>query len=324
MNLQTRLSIVLALMAFTGNSALAQAPFPSKLITIVVAFPAGGGADAIARLLAPKLSQRLGQPVVVENKVGASGNIATEFVARAQPDGHTLLLTNNTLTLNSALGMRQSFNLQKNLTYIAAVTSTPVAIAVHPSLPVKDVDELVAYARQQNGKLSFSSCGNGTAQHFTGSRFAQVAKAEMIHIAYKGCSPAIVDGIGGQVPVVFSTVPNLDAHVQAGKLRYVAVAAQHRLPFRPDLPTVAESKGFSGFDAEVWFGLIGPAGMPAATAKQIEQVLLAVMKDEETQKQFADRLISTRVLNSAEFEKQIGQDLALWKRLALELKVKLD
>jgi tripartite-type tricarboxylate transporter receptor subunit TctC len=320
---QARLLTAVALTVFAVGTAVAQ-QFPSKPITIVAAFPPGGGADSIARLIAPKLAQRLGQPVVVENKAGASGNIATEFVARSQPDGHTLLLNNNTLTINTALGLRQSFNTQKDLKYIAAIASTPIVIAVHPSLPVKTVDELVTHARQQAGKLTFSSCGNGTAQHFTGARFAQVAQAEMIHVPYKGCGPAIIDGLGAQVPVLFNTVPNLDTHVQAGKLRYIAVATQQRLSFRPDLPTVTESKGFSGFDAEVWFGLIGPAGMPPAVAKRIETEVLAVMQDKELQKEFADRLISARVLDSAEFDKQIAQDLTTWKRLSDELKVKLD
>jgi tripartite-type tricarboxylate transporter receptor subunit TctC len=347
MNLHTRLLGALTLAALAAGTAVAQTPFPSKPITIIAAFPPGGGADVIARLMAPKLSQRLGQTVVVDNKAGASGNIATEYVARAKPDGYTLLMSNNTLTINTALGMRQSFNTQKDLKYIAAMASTPIAIAVHPSLPVKTVDELVAYARQQDGKLTFSSCGNGTAQHFAGARFSQVAKVDMIHVPYKGCSPAIIDGIGGQVPVLFNTVPNLDAQVQAGKLRfqvpvlfntvpnldaqvqagklrYIAVAAQQRLPFKPDLPTVAESKGFSGFDAEVWFGLIGPAAMPPEVARRIETEVLAVMQDKELQKGFADRLVSTRVLNSAQFEKQIAQDMATWKRLSEELKVKLD
>jgi tripartite-type tricarboxylate transporter receptor subunit TctC len=324
MKLHIRLLGALTLAAFAAGTAVAQVPFPSKPITIVAAFPPGGGADVIARLMAPKLSQRLGQTVVVDNKAGASGNIATEFVARAKPDGYTLLMNNNTLTINTALGMRQSFNTQKDLKFIAAMASTPIAIAVHPSLPVKTVDELVAYARQQDGKLTFSSCGNGTAQHFTGARFAQLAKVEMIHVPYKGCAPAIIDGIGGQVPVLFNTVPNLDTQVQAGKLRYIAVAAQKRLPFKPDLPTVGESKDFSGFDAEVWFGLIGPAAMPPEVARRIETEVLAVMQDKELQNEFAARLVSTRVLNSAQFEKQIAQDMATWKRLSEALKVKLD
>ncbi|MDM0066968.1 tripartite tricarboxylate transporter substrate binding protein [Variovorax sp. J31P207] len=324
MKFHTRLLGALTLAALAAGTAVAEAPFPSKPITIVAAFPPGGGADVIARLIAPKLSQRLGQTVIVDNRAGASGNIATEYVARAKPDGYTLLMNNNTLTINTALGMRQSFNTQKDLKFIAAMASTPIAIAVHPSLPVKTVDELVAYARQQGGKLTFSSCGNGTAQHFTGARFSQVAKVDMIHVPYKGCSPAIIDGIGGQVPVLFNTVPNLDPQVQAGKLRYIAVAAQQRLPFKPDLPTVAESKGFPGFDAEVWFGLIGPAAMPPEVAKRLEAEVLAVMQDKELQKAFADRLVSTRILDSAQFEKQIAQDLATWKRLSEELKVKLD
>lgn len=314
-----------AALALTVTAAAASAQsWPQKPVTIIAAFPPGGGADSIARLMAPKLSQLLDQPVIVDNKPGASGNIATEYVARSQPDGHTLLLNNNTLTINTALGLRQSFNPQKDLKFIAAVASTPIVIAVHPSLPVKTVEEFADYARREGDKLSFSSCGNGTAQHFIGERFSQVAKAKMVHVPYKGCGPAIVDGLSGVVPVLFNTVPNLDAHVQAGRLRYIAVAAQRRLPFKPDLPTVSESRDFAGFEAEVWFGFIGPTGMPADVARRLEQVVLTAMRDETLQKEFANRLISTRVLDSAEFDRQISSDLDTWKRLAEELKIKLN
>ena len=308
--------------ATLAGAALAQG-LPSKPITIISAYPPGGGGDVIARLIAPKLSQRVGQPVVIDNKPGASGNIATDYVARSQPDGSTLLINNSTMVLNAALGMPQNFKLQSDLKYIAAVASTPVAIAVHPSLPVKNVDELVAYAREKKN-LSYSSCGNGSPQHFAGAHFVKLAKIDMVHVAYKGCAPAVMDGVAGTVPVMFNTVPNLEAQVKAGKLRYIAVGSQQRLPFKPDLPTVAEAKGFAGFDAEVWFGFIGPARMPPAVAKRLEQEILAVANDKEVQKELSDRLMSLRILDSAQFEKQVAQDLVAWKREADELKIKLD
>lgn len=323
MNKTCRWLIGVACAALGAGAAVADT-FPSKPITLISAYPPGGGGDFIARSIAPRLSQRLGQPVVVDNKPGASGNLATEHVARAKPDGYTLLVNNSTLALNTALGMRQSFDTLKDLKYLAAVASTPVVIAVNPSVPAKTLDEFVAYAKQQGNKLSYASCGNGSPQHFAGARFAQVIKSDMVHVSYKGCAPAIIDGVGGTVPVIFNTVPNIDSQVQAGKLRYIAVGARERLPFKPDLPTLAESKAFAGFEAEVWFGFIGPAGLPPEIAKKLEQELLAVMQDKGVQKEFADRQISTFVLDSAQFEKQVANDVTSLKQLAADLKVKLD
>ncbi|SOE06316.1 Tripartite-type tricarboxylate transporter, receptor component TctC [Variovorax sp. YR752] len=314
-----RFVVMLAATALTGVAAFAQA----KPLTIISAHPPGGGGDVVVRLMAPKLSQQLGQPVVIDNKPGAAGNIATGYVVRSQPDGHTILVNNSTLVLNAALGMPQSFNVQKDLKYIAAVASTPIAIAAHPSLPARTVEELVAYARQHPG-LSFSSCGNGSPQHFAGVRFIQIAKVEMVHVPYKGCAPAIMDGIGGVVPLMFNTVPNLEPHVKAGKLRYIAIASLQRLAFKPDLPTVAEAKGFSGFDAEVWFGFIGPARLPAPVAKRLEQGILAVVHDKDIEKELSDRYISVRILGSAQYEAQVARDLAAWKRESDTLKIKLD
>jgi tripartite-type tricarboxylate transporter receptor subunit TctC len=269
--------ILATVLATHPSFVLASESFGPQPVSVVAAFPPGGGADAIARLLQPALGKRLGTNVIVENKPGASGNIATEFVARSRPDGHTLLINNNTLTINSSLGFKQSFDTQRDLKPIAVVASTPIVIAVHSSLPVHTLPELVAYAKKQDGKLTFSSCGNGTAQHFTGVRFAQSAGVDMVHVPYKGCAPAVMDGLSGIVPVLFNTVPNLDAQVQAGKLRFIAVAAKQRLPFRPDLPTISETPGFANFEADVWFGLMAPGNTPKAVLDQLERAVLSTM-----------------------------------------------
>jgi len=317
-----RFTLALGVAALAGAAAFAQS-FPNKPVTIISAYPPGGGGDVIARLVAPRLSQRLGQPVVIDNKPGASGNIATDFVVRAQPDGYTLLINNSTLVLNAALGLPQSFKVETDLKYLAVAASTPVVIAVHPSVPARTVDELVAYARNQRN-LSYSSCGSGSPQHLAGARFAQIAHLDVVHVGYKGCAPAVLDGIAGTVPILFNTVPNLEPHVAAGKLRYIAVAAQQRMPFKQDLPTVAESKGFAGFQAEVWFGFMGPARMPADVSRRLEQELLAIVRDKDMEKELTDRLISIHVQDSAQFEKQVAQDLKSWKRVSDELKIKLD
>jgi len=298
--------------------------FPDRPITVISPFPAGGGADVIGRILAPHLAARLGQPVVMDNKPGASGTLGADFVARSKPDGSTLLIHNNTLTISAALGVSHALNIQKSLRPIAAVASTPIVIAVNPSLPVKTVAELAEYARKEGDKLGFSSCGNGTAPHFAGIRFNQIAKSNMVHVPYKGCSQAVLDGLSGQVPVLFTTVPNVDAQVRARKLRYIAVASSKRLPFRPDLPTISETSGFSGFEAEVWYGFIGPAGLSDAVVKRLEKEIIAVMDEKEVKESFANKLISVRVLNSKQFEKQITYDLEDWKVMANKFNIKVD
>nr|WP_315594217.1 tripartite tricarboxylate transporter substrate binding protein [uncultured Cupriavidus sp.] len=303
---------------------LANGSFPDRPITVISPFPAGGGADVVGRILAPRLAAKLGQPVVMDNKPGASGNLGTEFVARSKPDGSTLLIHNNTLTISAALGVAHSLNIQKSLRPIAAVASTPIVIAVNQSLPVKTLAELAEYSRKQGDKLGFSSCGTGTAPHFAGIRFNQLAKSNMVHVPYKGCSQAVLDGLSGQVPVLFSTMPNIDAQVKAGKLRYIAVASSKRLPFMPNLPTISESVGFEGFEAEVWYGFIAPAGLPDAVAQRLEKEIIASMSDKEVQNSFTEKLISIRVLNSKQFEKQISSDLEDWKLLANKFNIKLD
>lgn len=312
------------LAACCATAASAADAWPQRPVTIVAAFPPGGGADSIARLLTPKLNELLKGNVVVDNKPGASGNIATEYVVHASPDGYTLLMNNNTLTINGAVGLRQAFNIQRDLKPVAAVASTPIVIAVNSALPVHNLAELIAYAKKEKGKLNFSSCGNGTAQHFTGIRLMAKAGLDVSHVPYRGCAPAVIDGIGNVVPILFNTVPNVDAHVQSGKLRYIAVAAEKRLPFRPDIPTIAETPGFEGFEAEVWFGLFAPAKTPPAVVKQLEAATLAAMQDKAIQKGFTDRQISVRVLNSAQFEKQVAADLVGWKKLSDQFDVKLD
>lgn len=302
----------------------AHAEFPTKPITVVVPFPPGGGGDVISRLLAPKLQAMLKHPIITDNRAGASGNLGTDLVVRAPADGHTLLLHNSTLTINPSIGVKQNFNIRRDLVPLVAVASTPIVIAVHPSLPVKSVAELIDYAKKNPDKLNYSSCGNGTPQHFAGAQFSKVAGITMRHIPYKGCSPAVVDGIGGTVPVLFNTVPNVDAHVKAGKLRYLGVASAKRLGFLADVPTVSETRGMEGFIADVWFGYLAPAKTPKPVLDQLERELLKVMDDKEVQDALTSRLISRTVLNSKQFARQIDSELVNFNRLASEFGVVAD
>lgn len=250
--------------------------------------------------------------------------LGADFVARSKPDGSTLLIHNNTLTISVALGVTHSLDIRKSLRPLAAVASIPIVIAVNPSLPVKTVEELAAYARKEGDKLGFSSCGNGTAPHYAGMRFNQIAKSSMVHVPYKGCAQAVLDGISGQVPVLFSTPPNVDAQVKAGKLRYIAVAASQRLPFLPNVPTIAETKGFSGFDAEIWYGYLAPAGIPDALAQRLEKEIIESVNEKEVKESLAKNLISVKVMNSKQFSKQISDDLENWKVLSNKFNIKVE
>jgi tripartite-type tricarboxylate transporter receptor subunit TctC len=292
-------------------------------ITIVAAFPAGGGADVIARMLAPKLSVALERPVVVDNKAGASGNLAADFVARATPDGNTLLMHNNTLTINATI-RGKSVDPKRDLAPLAAVASTPIVIAVNPSIPVKTLAEFIEWGKAHPDKLNYSSCGNGTAQHFAGVQFAQITGLKLVHIPYKGCAPAVIDGVGGTVPILFNTIPNLDAQVQAGKLRFLAVATPKRLAIRPDVPTFAETRGMEKFIAEVWFGFFAPPATPKPVLARIEKALLTLMEQKEIQQEFDNRQMARISLDSKQFAKQIDEDLVSWKRLAEEFRIVPD
>jgi tripartite-type tricarboxylate transporter receptor subunit TctC len=316
--------LLLAAASLAAAAAHAQAAFPSRAITVVSPYPPGGGSDTVMRVLQPKLAQLLGRPIVIDNKAGASGNIGTEFVVRAAPDGHTLLVNNSTLTINASLGARQPYDVQKDLRPIAAMVSTPVAVGVSAELPVRTLPELVEYARKQDGKLAWSSCGNGTPQHLAGLRFTQATRVTMTHVPYKGCGAAIADALGGAVPVLFNTVPNLETQAQAGRIRLLAVGAQQRLPFRPELPTIAESAGIRGFDAEVWFGLFAPAATPPEVVRKLEQAVLAAMADPEVQKTFADRSIAVRPLTGAQLQAQVQQDLGVWKKTVADFGLRLE
>jgi tripartite-type tricarboxylate transporter receptor subunit TctC len=320
-----RSAAVVATLAAACGAVFAQgAKFPSRPITVINPYQPGGGTDTIVRLMQNKLVASLGQPIVVESKPGATGTVGSEFVARSAPDGHTLLVNNITLTINEALGGAPRLDIQRDLVPIATVASSPVAIAVSALLPVKTLRELVAYAKQNDGKVGWSSCGTGSPQHLVGLRFTQALKLSMIHVPYKGCAGAIVDGVSAVVPVLFTTTQNADAQVKAGKLRLLAVGGHERLSFQPDVPTIEEALGLKDFDAEVWFAWFAPKGTPPAVVAQLEEALLAAMADKEIQKAFTDRQMSPRVQKSQQLAAQIKSNLAQFKQMKADFDLKIE
>jgi tripartite-type tricarboxylate transporter receptor subunit TctC len=242
--------------------------WPSKPLRLVVSYPAGGGADLMARLVAPKMSEALGQPVVVENKPGASGQIAAIEVMRAPPDGYTLLLDASSFSVNPSLYANLPYDPAKAFTPIAVLALFPNVLVVNPGFAAKDVKELVAAARARPGEIAFASSGNGSAQHLAGELFRQKAGVQMTHVPYKGGAPALNDVMGGQVPIFFANMASSIAHVKGGRLRALAITGAKRSPALPDTPTMQEA-GVPGYEVYEWNAIFAPAATPAPVVAKI-------------------------------------------------------
>ena len=257
------------------------ADFPSKSITLVVPYAPGGPTDAMARRLAAALKGPLGQTVLVENKAGAGANLGAEVVARAEPDGHTLMFgTSAPLAINVSLFRKLNYDPVKSFTPIIQLGHLPNVLVVHPGVPAKNVRELIAYAKANPGKLSYASSGNGAASHLAGVMFNQAAGTDFVHVPYKGTGPALNDLLGGQVSMTFTDVLTAQPHVKAGKLRALGVTTLGRSQALPDVPTVAE-QALPGFDVSVFFAIVGPAGMSRETVTKINAAFVEVLKQPE-------------------------------------------
>jgi len=267
MRMLQRLAIAVMLVGFT-TSAFAQA-YPSKPIRLVVPFPAGGTTDILARAVAQRLTQTLGQPVVVDNRPGAAGNIGSDVVAKSAPDGYTLLMgTVGTHAINPSLYAKMPYDHVKDFAPVILVAGVPNVLVVNPSVPVHSVQDLIKLAKEKPGQINFASSGSGTSIHLSGELFKTMAGVDMTHVPYKGSAPALSDLIGGQVQIMFDNLPSALPQIKGGKLRAVAVTSLARAPVLPDVPTIAES-GLPGFEASSWFGVLVPVGTPAAIITRI-------------------------------------------------------
>ncbi|MCW5593888.1 MAG: tripartite tricarboxylate transporter substrate binding protein [Burkholderiales bacterium] len=269
-------AFAVSLAVLVPAAALAQA-FPTKPIRLVVTYPPGGGADLMARLVAPKMAEALGQQVVVENKPGASGQIGAAEVARAAPDGYTLMLDASSFAVNPSLYAKLPYDPNRSFTPLAVLALYPNMLVVTPSFPPKDVKELVALAKEKPGTVAFASSGNGSAQHLAGELFKQKAGVDMTHIPYKGGGPALNDVIGGQVPVFFANVASGLTHVNGGKLRALAITGATRVPSLPDTPTMAEA-GIPGYEVYEWNAIFAPAGTPPAVIEKLAEAIASAMR----------------------------------------------
>ena len=318
----TRRILLAWLLCFTAANVAAQA-WPTKPVRLISQFPPGGGTDLIARNLIPKLNETFGQQFILEHRPGAAGNIAADYVSRSAADGYVILIANNTIVIQAAIPQKLTFDVNKDFAPIAVVASTPVALAVHPSMPVRTVRDLIALAQAQRGKLVYSSCGNGTAMHLAGELFKQRANIDLLHVPYKGCGPAIVDGIAGQVPILFNTITNTNPQAKAGRLRIVAIASATRSPVDSNLPTIAEA-GLAGFDADIWFGFMGPANLPREIVTRLNGELNRLVKAPDLAGRLHSQLFDVRTSTPEEFAALIKADVAKWSKVVQEGNIKTD
>jgi tripartite-type tricarboxylate transporter receptor subunit TctC len=272
-------------LAFACAAAAAQ-DFPSKPVHLVVPFPAGGAPDVVARTIAQGLGERLGQSVVVENKLGAGGNIAYEAVARSPADGHTLVFATTGIATNMSLFKKLRYDALKNFQPVMLVASGPHVLVANTSVPAKNVRELIAHAKAHPKQLSYGSSGNGTVLHLAGELFNMKAGVELQHVPYRGASLAQSDLVGGTIQLMFSDVASALQYIQAGTLRPLAVTGSKRLPSLPDVPTIAES-GVPGYEIEAWFGILAPAGTPPAAIERLNRELRAVLATPEVKQRMA-------------------------------------
>ena len=298
-------------------------PIASKPIKIVVPTSPAGGNDAMARIIAQKLNERMKQPVIVENKAGANGAIGAEFVAKAAPDGYTLLFGYiATHGINPALS-KVPYDPVKDFAPIAEVAEAQGVLVVTPSVPAKSVQELIALAKSKPGKLSYASAGNGTAPHIAGELFKQMTGTDLLHVPYKGSGPAVTDTLAGTTQVMFPSLVAATGHIKSGKLRGLAVTGKKRSPLFPDLPTIAES-GVAGFEIVQWYGLFAPAKTPKEIVEKLNREVLAVMKDPDTAKKFAAQGADIVAGSPEQLGTLVQSELAKWGKFIKEAKITAD
>lgn len=313
-----------AVAALALSAGAAAQSWPSKNVTVVVPWPPGGPSDIVARPAAKGLSDLFGKSFVIDNRGGAGGNIGSEFVGRAAPDGYTLLITSGgPIVINPYVYTKMTYDPQKDLIPITNMLRVPLVLAVNPSVPAKNLQELLAYIKAQDGKAQWGSAGNGTPQHMTGELFRTTAKLDMIHVPYKGSAPAITDLVGGHIPMMFDTTVAIMPQIKAGKLRAIAVSGAKRSPQLPDVPTFAEA-GLPGVESYGWYGFFAPAKTPPDLVGKLNDAAQKVMKTPEYQKVLADTgsdYVGDTPENFAAFVKS---EAAKWQKVAKETGAKLD
>ena len=309
-----RLSTFAFLLLAFAPWAIGQQPYPAKPVRIVSIFPPGGGNDTICRTVAPKLGENLKQQVIVENRAGANGIVGSEVVARSAPDGYTITLIPSGHAVNATLYKKLPYDSIRDFTPITLVGTSPLILAVHPSLPVKNVKDLIALARRQPGQLTYASSGVGGSGHLGGALFDVLTGTKMTHIPYKGMSLAVVDLMAGQVTMTFGTALSVAPHARAGRLRALATTGDKRSPAFPELPTVAEG-GVPGYEASLWYGFAGPGRLPPDILARLHSALVAALKSPDVRDRLAGQGIDLQQNAPEEFAKLLVSDVGRWAKV---------
>lgn len=314
-------ALAITLLFPAAETAAEATRYPVRPVRLVNPFTPGGSVDIVARALAQKLNEAWGQPVIVDNRPGAGTTIGTALVVRAAPDGYTLLATTGTVAVNVSLYRNLPFDPVKDLAPVALLVQTPNVLAVHPSVPAKSVQELVSLAKAKPGQLVYASSGAGTSTHLTMELFTSLAKIDMLHVAYKGATPAVAALIGGEVQVIFNPITAMLPQARLGKVRALAVSSGARVEIAPDLPTVAES-GLPGFESIVWYAMFGPGATPRSVMQQLNAAVNRILQQPETREHFL-KIGMVPIGGTAEaLGEYLKLEIARWARVVKEAGVK--
>jgi tripartite-type tricarboxylate transporter receptor subunit TctC len=311
-------------LAIAVLAACAAAPtlaaYPDKPIRIIVPFPAGGGTDIVARIVGAHLSAELKQPVVFENKAGASTVIGTELTANSAPDGYTLLFTSSAFTANASLMKKLPYDPLRSFMPIGSAALHPFVLVAHPSTPANNLKELIAYAKANPGKLNYASVGPGSSQHLGMELLKRMAGVDIVHVPYRGSAPAMTDLLGGQVNLMFNGVSPTLPHIRAGKLKVLATDSDRRVPVLPEVPTVGEA-ALPGYKITTWSGLLAPAGTPAEARDRLSAAWAKAMALPQVQKELSERGLVPNYLSPAQFAQMLQEDKEEWAKLVRDAKV---
>ena len=316
-------AVVLGAGLLGGTSALAQA-YPTKPVTIIVPFAAGGTTDILARIIGQALTAELGQSVVVDNRAGAGGNIGGQAAAKAAPDGHTLFMgTVGTHAINASLYKKMPFDPIKDFAPLTRVANVPNLLVANPAQPYKSVKDLIAYAKANPGKVNFGSSGNGSSIHLSGELFKSLAKVDMQHVPYKGSAPAVTDLMGNQIGIMFDNMPSAIQHVRSGSLVPLAVTTAKRSPELPNVPTIAEA-GVPGYEATSWFGMFAPAGTPAPVLAKLNAAIVKVLAQPDVKKKINEQGAEVYSETPEQFAAFIQAESVKWGKVVKESGASLD
>lgn len=318
------MAYTLLMLALSAATAAAHAQgYPARPVRLVVGFTPGGGVDINARLLASKLSEYFGQQVLVDNRPGAGTNIANEHVAKSPPDGYTLLVNTAAVAINMSLYKKLPFDTLRDFAPVSVFSMSPNILVIHPSVPVKNVKELVALARSKPGKLNFSSAGSGTTQHLSGELFKLRTKTDIVHVPYKGSAPSLTALIGGEVDLSFANIPAIFQHVKAGRLRPLATTGPQRAELMPEVPTMRES-GVNGVEVVVWYGVLAPANTPRDIVSTLSGAVIKATRSPDIKQRLLDQGAEPVGNTPEEFAKLLREEVAKWAEVVKVSGAKVD